>query len=344
MMNSKSITALFAGAFLAVLLNGCGGGGGGSSTPPPVTTSYTLTVASSNPASGVSIAVSPADNSGQGNGTTGLSRTYNQGTAVTLTAPATTGSNSFSSWSGCASATTVSCHVTMNANITVTATYSPVTGITIMPNPVTLKVGDTQQFASNVAGSGTFEHTVNWSVNGLGGGNATVGTITTAGLYVTPFPVPSSVTVTATSNLDSTKSGSAVVNINVPIVAGPALSVDVGVQTHAISPLIYGMNFYSLNSQAAKDARLSIDRWGGDATTRYNYLLDVTNAASDWYFETDPNSNAAYPDVSDFNSQVAADKSNGTLTLGTVPLIGWTTRRLANNARACGFPVAKYGA
>src|ERR1700736_274019 len=99
MMNRKSITALFAGAFLAALLNGCGGGGG--SAPPPVRTTYTLTVASSNPASGVSIAVSPADNSGQGNGTTGLSRTYNEGTAVTLTAPGTTGSNSFSSWSGC---------------------------------------------------------------------------------------------------------------------------------------------------------------------------------------------------------------------------------------------------
>jgi hypothetical protein len=342
MMNRKSITALFAGAFLAALLNGCGGGGG--SAPPPVRTTYTLTVASSNPASGVSIAVSPADNSGQGNGTTGLSRTYNEGTAVTLTAPGTTGSNSFSSWSGCASMTTMSCHVNMNANITVTATYSPVTGITITPNPVTLKVGDTQQFTFNVAGSGTFDHTVTWSVNGIAGGNATVGTITTAGLYVTPFPVPSSITVTATSNLDSTKSGSAVVNINVPIVAGPALTVDAGVQTHAISPLIYGMNFYTLNSQAAKDVRLSVDRWGGDATTRYNYLLDITNSANDWYFETDPNSNAAYPDVSDFNSQVAADKSNGTLTLGTVPLIGWTTRRPANNARACGFSVAKYGA
>jgi Bacterial Ig-like domain (group 2) len=101
----------------------------------------------------------------------------------------------------------------MHANITVTATYSLVTGLTVTPNPATLKVGDTQQFTSNVAGSGSFDHTVTWAVNGIGGGDATVGTITTAGLYGTPFPVPSSVTVKATSNLDSTKSGSAVVNI-----------------------------------------------------------------------------------------------------------------------------------
>ena len=104
------------------------------------------------------------------------------------------------------------------------------------------------------------------------------------------------------------------------------------------------MNFYTLDSQASKAARLSIDRWGGDATTRYNYLLDVTNSASDWYFETMPNTNASYPDTSDFNAQVLADKANQTKTLGTVPLIGWTSTRPSGNARACGFSVAKYGA
>src|SRR5262249_18705775 len=39
-----------------------------------------LTVASSNPGSGVNISVSPNDNNGLGNGTTQLTRSYNQGT------------------------------------------------------------------------------------------------------------------------------------------------------------------------------------------------------------------------------------------------------------------------
>ncbi len=57
-----------------------------------------LTVASSNPASGVSITVSPNDVSGSGNGTTQFTRTYNPGTTVTLTAPDTVNGNNFQKW------------------------------------------------------------------------------------------------------------------------------------------------------------------------------------------------------------------------------------------------------
>src|SRR6185369_9493280 len=64
-------------------------------SPPPT---QTLTVASVNPSSGVSITVSPNDNSGLGSGTTQFSRTYNSNTTVSLTAPATVGGNSFQKW------------------------------------------------------------------------------------------------------------------------------------------------------------------------------------------------------------------------------------------------------
>jgi hypothetical protein len=86
---------------------------------------YTLTVASSNPSSGVAITVSPSDNSGSGNGTTQFARSYNSGTAVTLTAPATSSSNNFSKWQkdGADYATTASTSVTVSANTTMTAVY-----------------------------------------------------------------------------------------------------------------------------------------------------------------------------------------------------------------------------
>ena len=90
-------------------------------TPPPTT--YALTVDSTNPASGVAITVSPADINSGGNGTTSFTRTYDSGASVTLTAPATSGSNTFSSWTGCTSASTVTCTVSMTANTTVTANY-----------------------------------------------------------------------------------------------------------------------------------------------------------------------------------------------------------------------------
>ena len=90
---------------------------------PPIT--YTLTVNSATPSSGVAIGVSPADNNNAAGGTTTLTRNYNAGTSVTLTAPATSGNYSFVSWSGCASAGTVTCTVAINADTAVTATYAP---------------------------------------------------------------------------------------------------------------------------------------------------------------------------------------------------------------------------
>jgi Tol biopolymer transport system component/subtilisin family serine protease len=91
-----------------------------SPVPRPV-----LTVASSNPASGVNITVSPNDAAGASNGTTQFTRSYNRGTTVTLTAPATVNGGSFKSWlrdgqdwSG--SATT---NVAMNGNVAMTAVY-----------------------------------------------------------------------------------------------------------------------------------------------------------------------------------------------------------------------------
>jgi len=104
-------------------MTACGGGGGGG-TNTLSTTPYVLTVDSANPASGVAIAVSPADNNGAASGSTSFTRAYDTGTSVTLTAPATASGNSFASWAGCATSSTITCNVTLNANTTVTANYT----------------------------------------------------------------------------------------------------------------------------------------------------------------------------------------------------------------------------
>jgi List-Bact-rpt repeat protein len=128
MRNLRRSAAFCIGIGMSLFMTACGGGG--SITPPPPTT-YTLTVNSASPTSGVAITVSPADNNSAANGTTSFTRTYNAGVSVTLTAPATSGGSTFTSWTGCTTATTVTCTVTMNANTTVTANY---------PTPVTTNV------------------------------------------------------------------------------------------------------------------------------------------------------------------------------------------------------------
>jgi hypothetical protein len=126
---ARAVSFLIANA-LSLSIAGCGPAGTTTvETPPPTT--YVLTVNSASPASGVAIAVGRADNNNLTNGTTSFTRTYNAGTAVILTAPATAGSNTFSSWTGCASTTTVTCDVTLAANTTVTANYvAPTTAST----------------------------------------------------------------------------------------------------------------------------------------------------------------------------------------------------------------------
>ncbi|HMD78062.1 MAG TPA: glycoside hydrolase family 44 protein [Terracidiphilus sp.] len=312
----------------------------------PVTATYVLTVNSTNPASGVAITVSPADNNGAANGTTSFTRTYNAGTFVTLTAPAASGGNTFASWSGCASASTVTCTVTMSANTTVTANFV-VPVVVVTPNPVTVTIGATQQFTALV--SGTASSSVTWSVAAPSGSSLSPGTISTSGLYTTPYPAPASVTVTATSTQGATNgnSGSATVTLTAPATAtGPALTVNVASPTHAISPFIYGWNGGSSNEAEAEAFSLPIDRWGGNEATSYNYLYDLDAKGNDWYFEnfidnSNPlNTPAGAPNTSTFNTQVENDAAVGATSMGTVPIIGWEP---ADNTN-CSFSVAKYGA
>lgn len=92
----------------------------------------TLTVASTNPGSDVSITVSPNDTNNQGSGTTGFSRIYNLNTLVTLTAPASAGEHTFQKWqrNGVDWSTNPSTTVTMDADYTMTAVFIGVEGNT----------------------------------------------------------------------------------------------------------------------------------------------------------------------------------------------------------------------
>ncbi len=85
----------------------------------------TLTVASSNPASGVSITVDPPDRNGQGSGDTQFTRAYNENTVVTLTAPPTAGGNNFQKWRQDVTdfSTSPTVDVTMDFSHTMTAVY-----------------------------------------------------------------------------------------------------------------------------------------------------------------------------------------------------------------------------
>lgn len=125
--------------------------------------------------------------------------------------------------------------------------------------------------------------------------------------------------------------------------SGPALRIDAGADRRAINPYIYGMNFAS--AEMAAELRLPLNRWGGNSTTRYNWQIDVSNRAADWFFENIPNDVA---DVSRLPLGSSADvfvrdnEAANTESAITLPLIGWTPKDRVY--ATCGFSVALYGA
>jgi hypothetical protein len=85
--------------------------------------------------------------------------------------------------------------------------------ISITPVSVNVGAGGSQQFTATMSGNSNL--TVSWEVNGVAGGNSTVGTISAAGLYTAP-PSAASVMVSAVLQSNHNGSGKAQVTILSP--------------------------------------------------------------------------------------------------------------------------------
>ncbi len=117
---------------------------------------------------------------------------------------------------------------------------------------------------------------------------------------------------------------------------GPALSVDLDAGRNPIDPAIYGMAYP--DRELAKEIRLPVNRWGGDATTRYNWQVDASNAGDDWFFMTGGNGHptpSAGPDA-----LITFSRQCGGKVLLTIPIIDYINK--ASDAD-CTFPVSIFG-
>lgn len=117
-------------------------------------------------------------------------------------------------------------------NLSITAA-SPVT-VSVAPPSASVAAKATQQFTAAVKGAANTA--VTWTVNGVAGGNATVGTISAAGLYTAPtaVPNPANVTIQATSVQSPSSAGTATVTVQPP--APPAVTVTVAPSLVTVAP------------------------------------------------------------------------------------------------------------
>jgi uncharacterized protein (DUF1800 family) len=96
--------------------------------------------------------------------------------------------------------------------------------VTVTPASANVRAGDTLQFSASV--KNIMDQSVTWSVNGAVGGDATVGQISTTGMYTAPAALPStaSVSIEATSVSDKTLSGKSMVSLENPVPTVTAVS------------------------------------------------------------------------------------------------------------------------
>ncbi len=123
------------------------------------------------------------------------------------------------------------------------------------------------------------------------------------------------------------------------------LAVDASADQKQISPLIYGMNFP--DEQLINQLGLTLQRRGGNATTRYNWQNDFYNTGSDWFFENIASENPArstLPNGSAADRFVEQGRTTGIQSLMVVPLIGYVAKDSPiQHPFACGFKVSSYG-
>jgi hypothetical protein len=90
--------------------------------------------------------------------------------------------------------------------------------VTVSPTSASVQAGSPLQFTATVVSPTST--TITWSVNGIQGGNPTMGTISSSGLYTAPatVPNPATITVKAISSAETNPFGAALVTITAPAV------------------------------------------------------------------------------------------------------------------------------
>lgn len=119
-----------------------------------------------------------------------------------------------------------------------------------------------------------------------------------------------------------------------------AVQVDASADRRPVDPQIYGVNFAA--SSQLTGLGVTVNRHGGNATTRYNWQVDVSNRGYDYVFlNVADGDGTGLPANSSVNRMMADTLAAGAQPILTIGTIGWTP--IANRNKRYGFAVSKYG-
>jgi Glycoside hydrolase family 44 len=153
-------------------------------------------------------------------------------------------------------------------------------------------------------------------------------------------PQPVSVTSLPQSSAPGSTAGDSR-SAETPATTNINVTVDALSNRHTISSYVYG-GAYPQDTPTITDSGLTVVRWGGNSTSRYNWKLFTYNAANDYFFE-----DFNYSEIGDTDSSkfITAVKNAGSHPLMTMVMLPWVAQSAENGSNGhWSFSVAKYGA
>jgi len=119
-----------------------------------------------------------------------------------------------------------------------------------------------------------------------------------------------------------------------------AVAVDPDAGRRPVSAFVYGVNFATPAQIAANG--YTVNRWGGNRTTRYNWQLDVDNSAFDWFYQNYAGPDGRpLPQGSQADDFMLATRAAGAEVVLTLPALGRVSG--PDRQRTWGFSQALYG-
>lgn len=115
------------------------------------------------------------------------------------------------------------------------------------------------------------------------------------------------------------------------------IAVDATVNNHPIDPRIYGTAFAT--TQQLADLNSTVNREGGNTANTYNWQVDASNHANDWYFESIADGTGNGQSMDAFAANTKAGGAEPDLTIPIVPYVA----KLGPNRSILGsYPVSVY--
>jgi YD repeat-containing protein len=220
--------------------------------------------------------------------------------------------------------------VTPRGTLVTPVPFTIVTRVRVFPSAATLLPNDSVALTAIVGG--TADQSVIWAVNGINGGNNTVGTISAAGLYAAPAALPGnaslSVLVRATSVAQPALFGEAQVKVLNPNILGTAFAHSVSVRRGdgagvraARGPLVSVRRGVIISTSVPLLSRLLSLRFGfapGTAPSIFSQFVSVTTG----------------PSISSISPGSIARGTTVTVTINGANLAGASALRFINSSGA----------